>query len=137
MNEREQAKASLLTLAHDVGKYVVRTARNIETDSMLPLPEPILRMLIADLYEGRDGQRASLRFDQIVSSMSVLRNDMRLIAVRQLLTELDACEAGVRSQDSVSIRTAIDKALRIDSVLREVVAQPSGRNAPQSKRTTK
>ena len=47
-------------LAHDVGKYVARAARNLPASG--PVPAVLVGMLVDDLFALRDGQPASAVF---------------------------------------------------------------------------
>jgi hypothetical protein len=92
-------------LAHDVGKYVARTARNLPVPLTAPLPPELLAMLVRDLYALGAGERASARFDRLVEearrcSPPVQLDMVQLEEVRRLLGEVDALEPAVRTGEA-------------------------------------
>lgn len=91
-------------LRHDLGKYLQRTARNV--DATAPLDDELLAMLCEDLYATARGQRAS----QLYATLTGAAAEPRLVAQ---LAELDALEAGVRRNDRASVRRAIAIALAV------------------------
>ena len=96
-------------LRHDLGKYLARTARNV--DAAVPLDKELLAMLCEDLYATARGQRAS----QLYAALAGAAVEPRLVA---LLAELDALEAGVRRNDRASVQRAIAIALAVAAAVR-------------------
>lgn len=132
MRRDDNRQQALLMMVHDVGKYIVRTARNLENPPAGPLPEPLLRMLIADLYYGKQGVRPSQRFTELRSQFEV--QNPKLVQVGAWLAEIDALESAVCSQQSEAIRQVLALALEIDTVLRALLAearQPPARRGRQ------
>ncbi len=124
MKDRELQKQAILSLVHDVGKYLVRTARNLGQTPALPLPGALLQMLVTDLYEGKQGKRPSAHFSEVVASVPSLKADARLATISVLLQELDADEEAVREQNGPAVYRAIAKALQVEAALREVLSHP-------------
>jgi hypothetical protein len=101
-------------LAHDVGKYVARTARNIVLDGN-PLPAAVLDMLCKDLYALPRGGRASALF----ASLSAALPDAPILdAARALLQEADALEPSLRAGDPIAIARAVEITLAVEDSLR-------------------
>jgi len=97
-------------LAHDVGKYVARIARNVDPTG--PMPAALIPLLVKDLYELPTGGPASRRFAELAD------DDEALIPVRVALAEIDTLESGVRSGEPAACRRACALALEVESVLR-------------------
>lgn len=98
-------------LRHDLGKYITRTARNV--DAATELDEELLAMLCDDLYATYDGTRASQVFEQHAGEVAVATRAL----VRDLLRELDAIERDVRRADARAVRRAIAIACRVAEAL--------------------
>ena len=98
------------TLAHDVGKYVARTARNLPAEG--EIPQVLIDMLCRDLYALTDTQRASERFDELADGLEGLEE------VRAAFHEIDALEPSVRSGEPTAVRRAAELALAIEAQLR-------------------
>ena len=93
----DKALRWVATLAHDVGKYVARTARNLPDPITAPLGPELVAMLVRDLYALGQGERASVRFARLVEEAAPggppdRPGDVRLDEVRRLLAEVDALE---------------------------------------------
>jgi hypothetical protein len=127
MSPDEANRQGLLLLVHDVGKYIARTARNLGTPPALPLAPPLFRMLLADLYEGRQGQRPSHRFAELQQLVRTPELATPLDEVASLLSDLDRMEDAVRAADSAALVAAIAGAQAIDRKLRALL--PSSRPA--------
>lgn len=104
---------------HDVGKQVVRTARNVGPG---PLPPVLLRMLVSDLY-ALDGatspERASVRLARISDGL----DHPRLAEARAALAAIDALEARVRVGDATAIARAIELARSVEEALRALLEE--------------
>ena len=100
-------------LAHDVGKYVARTARNLPAEG--PIPRVLIDMLCRDLYALTDTQRASERFEELALGLD-------LHACRAHFAEIDALEARVREGELDAVRRAAALALQIEAELRDLGA---------------
>lgn len=113
-------------LMHDVGKQVARTARNVSDVGEGPLPDALLRMLIADLYAlpGSAGsERASARLERIARGLDDPRFARHLDAARAALVTLDAIEAEVRANDPAAVAHAIELARSVEVALRALLAE--------------
>lgn len=95
-------------LAHDVGKYVARVARNVPPDG--PFPAALGPLLVKDLYD-LPGGRASAVFRDLCPA-GVLDD------VREKLARLDALEPGVRASEPGACLEACALARAIDDALR-------------------
>ena len=103
-------------LAHDVGKYVARVARNVPPGE--PVPAALLPLLLDDLYALPAGGRASARFDELARGLA----DPRLAAARARLAEIDALEARVRAGEEEATVLACAAARAVEEALRAVAA---------------
>lgn len=101
-------------LQHDLGKYLARTARNVDPEA--PLDAELLAMLCDDLYATYDGMRASRVFARFESELG--DDDATRVLLRELLTELDAIEPRVRRGEDRAVRRAIAIACRVAEALR-------------------
>jgi hypothetical protein len=133
MPPKEAKQPGLVLLVHDVGKYVARTARNLESPPALPLAAPLFRMLLTDLYEGKQGQRPSLRFAELRRQVTTPELATPLEEVAALLTELDRLEIAVRAADSAALVRAIAVAQAIEQKLR-VLLVPSQPTTPGNRK---
>lgn len=113
---REDARARL---AHDVGKYVARIARNVAEGA--EVPAALVPLLAKDLYEAPGGGRPSARFAELAEGIE----DPRIDAARELLLRLDAIEAEVRAGERGACKEACVAAIRIERLLRELASEGS------------
>ena len=104
---------AFLRLAHDVGKYVARTARNLRG----PADPEVVRMLIRDLYELQPSRRASQVFAELASGLE----HPALAEVSALLRQTDALEPLVRRHDEAAVASAARLACEVERRLRELV----------------
>ena len=122
-NQRQKQQQIAQRLAHDVGKYVARTARNLPADGS-PLPSPLLAMLIGDLYGG--GERPGARFARLAEDFA----HARIAEVREHFATLDTLESDVRAGQSDAVARAAQIARQIEESLRELArlfARPVGK----------
>lgn len=104
-------------LAHDVGKYVSRIARNVPEAG--PMPAALVPLLAKDLYEQPGGGRPSARFEELAAAL----DDPRLPEARALLAEIDGLEPGVRGGDEAACLRAAAVARQLDVALRAIAAE--------------
>ncbi|MCB9594478.1 MAG: hypothetical protein H6719_17225 [Sandaracinaceae bacterium] len=97
-------------LAHDVGKYVARIARNAPAEG--PFPAALVPMLVKDLYALPGGKRASERFVELAP------DEVAMAPLHAALTEIDALEERVRAGDDEACRRACVRALEVEAALR-------------------
>jgi len=112
-------------LMHDVGKQVARTARNLRGVGG-PLPDTLLRMLIADLYAlpGSAGtERASERLSRLAQGLDERRFARHLDDARAALATLDTIEAEVRANEPAAVARAIELARSVELALRALLAE--------------
>lgn len=104
---------SAVRLRHDLGKYIARTARNV--DATTPLDAELLAMLCDDLYATYDGTRASLLFARLADELAdePAASPASLTRVRELLQELDAIESAVRRGEQRAVQRAIAIACQV------------------------
>ncbi len=105
-------------LAHDVGKYVARIARNVRAGEAFP--RALASMLARDLYELPSGGRASARFEELAAS---LPHDARLDRARALLAASDALEPAVRAAEERACGEACAHAREVESLLRDLAKE--------------
>jgi len=104
-------------LAHDVGKYVARTARNMPDGTWTP---ERVSMLLRDLYDLR-GERALQAFLRLAPPVtSPLASFPEWTTAHDLLCELDAMERELRARNEPALQSAARRALRVESALREL-----------------
>ena len=115
-------------LAHDVGKYVARAARNI--DDTPPAP-PILEMLLEDLY-ALDGRHAASRvFETAAATLTpALAALPDITACRERLRRIDHLEGDVRAGRADAVAEAARLAVSVDDTLRRLVRQVAEGNLP-------
>jgi hypothetical protein len=101
-------------LAHDVGKYVARTARNLPDPITAPLDGTLHAMLIADLYGDARAPRPAQRFAQLAASFV----EPRLDPVRVSFAALDALESDVRAGQLFAVQRAAALSRDIEDTLR-------------------
>ena len=104
------------TLAHDVGKYIARAARNLPPHGAIQ--PALISMLVADVFATHGGRPALARFDELAPELLTLTDDARLQAVRVLLIRTTAHEPAVRGGDAEASREVASLALEIESLLR-------------------
>ena len=101
-------------LVHDVGKYVARTARNLDERSLLS--PAIVSMLTRDLYDTFGGERASA----IVARSPLVAP--ALLRARDLLAGIDELEASVRAGETPAVRRAATLACEVERTLRSLLS---------------
>jgi hypothetical protein len=112
----EDVEERAAALAHDVGKYVVRVARNVRDGE--PVPVALVGMLARDLYETHRGERASARFDALAAGLpEPLRAADELESARALLAEIDVLEPRVRAADPEALAEALAAARALEATL--------------------
>lgn len=107
-------------LAHDVGKYVARVAKNVPEGA--PVPTALLPMLVRDLYELPGGLRASARFEGLAGAFV----GPRVERARACLAAIDALEPRVRAAEPEACREACALALEVERELRELAREARG-----------
>jgi TPR repeat protein len=109
------------TLAHDVGKYVARAARNLPAEG--EIPAVLAEMLVRDLWETHAGRPARARFDELAPELFALTGDPRLTAARALLESTSAHEQAARAGDATALRALAALALSVESTLRALARE--------------
>jgi hypothetical protein len=104
-------------LAHDVGKYVARIAKNVAEGS--DVPGALLPLLAKDLYEAPGGGRPSARFSELAEGI----DDPRIEEARGLLARIDAMEPDVRAGTREACNEACVTAIRVERLLRELASE--------------
>jgi len=104
-------------LAHDVGKYVSRTARNLPEGDV---PEVLVGMLLKDLYSIDGDRSASAAFEELAAPLEQLERDVRIGECREMLGEIDGLERAIRDGETSALRRAAELALEIGIRLRAV-----------------
>lgn len=108
-------------LAHDVGKYVSRTARNLPPG---PVPTPLVEMLAKDLWALPAGGTASEVFARLAAPLLAAPSaDPRLRTVEAHLVEIDGLEADVRAGREDAVRRASLLALEVEALLRALARE--------------
>ena len=115
-------RAATARLAHDVGHYVARTARNLSGE----LAQPLLDMLCRDLYGSGNEVRPSQLFVQLSGTIVEQMADSRLERVAAIFAELDAMEGQVRGGEPAAVVQAVRVACEIEESLRDLARQAAG-----------
>jgi hypothetical protein len=114
----EQAPRLAARLAHDVGKYVARTAHNVAPSAWTPA---LSRMLCRDLFELAAG-RASMVFEALANPIEALAGAQpELDQARRLLAEIDRLEPAVRVGEVSALVRAAVLALAVEEALRDLL----------------
>lgn len=108
-------------LAHDVGKYLARTARNLPATGALDAD--LIDMLCRDLYGDPGGPRPAARFATLADALLPLLPDQRLPEVGGKFGELADLENRVRSGQPAAVTRAVALALQIEQLLRALATQ--------------
>ena len=108
-------------LAHDVGKYVARTARNLPDG---PISRALVDMLVRDLFALPAGDRASAVFTRLAAA---LPSDERLERARAALAAIDALEPAIREGRPDEVRRAAALALDVETLLRAIARDGSAK----------
>ena len=115
-------------LAHDVGKYISRAARNLHE---LPPPQALLELLLDDLYALNGNVKASHLFEDRVTALEAMIGvHPALMKCREQLCRIDALEPAIRAGDSNAIQEAARAAISVDETLRALAGSLSERSAP-------
>lgn len=121
---REELEPLVGSLVHDVGKYIARTARNVPVPRPgappEPLPAPLHRMLVRDLYGDERTRRPRAVFVELALPIARLVPDTRLVDARALLSQLELSEAAVRAADPAAVEAACAAAREIERLLRAI-----------------
>ena len=105
-------------LAHDVGKYVARIARNVPPGA--EVPPALVPLLLKDLYETSGGRRASARFAELCAELAAPHPS--LDAARTSLARIDELERAVRAHDPAALREAASLARGVGDLLSKLAA---------------
>lgn len=106
------------SLAHDVGKYVARIARNVPAGG--PFPSALAPLLAKDLYEAPGGGRPSARFEALAAALPA---SDALDEARAHLAAIDALEGAVREADPAACVEACRRALEVERLLRGLAGE--------------
>ena len=107
-------------LAHDIGKYIARTAHNVRDGSFTP---ELADMLLADLYHLRGGRPLAMFLLLAPTEVRPLAGLPAWRAAHDALCELDAMEPALRARDSAALCKAARLALSVEGHLRDLVRQ--------------
>jgi hypothetical protein len=118
-DDRARVAEVATKIAHDVGKYVARMARNLPPGDG-PAPAALVGMLAKDLYETRAGMRASAVLDALAGEAAEIAGDARVKRARVLLAEADGIETAVRAGEAAAVRRGAAIALEVEGLLRDV-----------------
>jgi hypothetical protein len=111
----EAVRGWVARLAHDVGKYIARTARNVEPGGWTP---ELGRMLCRDLY-ALPGGRAAAVFERLASALERAAGPQPALAeVRGRLARIDRLEGRVRAGEPSALEEAAALSLAVEQDLR-------------------
>lgn len=120
-DERAKVERVAAKLAHDVGKYVAMTARNLPREG--PIAERIVASLVRDLYALEADERASAVLARLAAPLVALVELDGLAVARARLEAIDALEPEVRRGDPSAVRRACDLAREVEESLRAIARQ--------------
>jgi hypothetical protein len=120
------AREAAAQLAHDVGKYIGRVARNVTYD----VPPALAPLLLRDVYETHDGRPAIARLDALLPALGPLAHDPRIVAARDALQRAAALESAARAGDPEALRTLVHLARDVESELRALARALHDEGAP-------
>jgi hypothetical protein len=123
------AAAIARALAHDVGKYVARAARNLPPEG--PIPKVLADMLVRDLYAPLpSGVTPRARFDRLAAELEDAgATDARLADVRDRFDALMPLQAGIANGSTADMRKAAAEALAIERALSSLARDLSSGSA--------
>lgn len=126
MSPETDAGSIARALAHDVGKYVARAARNLPREG--PVPKVLIDMLVRDLYAPLpSGQTPRARFDVLAAELARAgATDARLADVAARFDGLLELRAAIDEGDQPAIRRAAAEALEIERDLSSLAGDLSG-----------
>lgn len=106
-------------LAHDVGKYMARTARNVAADGWTP---ELVAMLCRDLYP--QDRRLSLRFAELAQPLQPWQGSTAVLQqVSDLIAEAERREPEVRRADAAELNRVATIARQVEDLLRGLARQ--------------
>ena len=106
-------------LAHDVGKYMARTARNVTADGWSP---ELVAMLCRDLYP--QDRRLSLRFAELAQPLQPWQGPTAVLRqVSALLAEVERREPEVRRAVAEDLSRVAAIARQVEDLLRGLARQ--------------
>jgi hypothetical protein len=109
-------------LAHDVGKYVARTAHNVgEADCEADWTPALASMLARDLYALPGGRASAVFATSAQPIAAAIGPQSELANARDLLAQIDALEGAVRQGERPALARAARLALDVERILREFV----------------
>lgn len=116
---RGSLRAAASRLAHDVGKYLARTARNLPPHITAPIDAALLDMLCRDLYGAApQADRPALLFAKLSAPIAAQLGDPRLARAAEMFSELAALEEKVRSGELAAVERACGLAREVEQLLR-------------------
>lgn len=116
----EAAEETGAALAHDVGKYVTRIARNVQPGA--EVPAALVPLVVKDLYETHRGARASSRFAELREALPpALRGAAELTEAAERLARIDALEARLRAAEDGAAVSAVGLAREVEALLARVL----------------
>ena len=119
---RQPVRRLAARLAHDVGKYVARTARNAGEAEWT---KELAAMLCRDLYALPGGRASALLALRAEPIEAALGPQAELADARDLLEQIDALENAVRRGEPPALARAARLALDVERVLRELARRLS------------
>jgi hypothetical protein len=106
-------------LAHDVGKYMARTARNVAAEGWTP---ELVAMLCRDLYP--QDRRLSLRFAELARPLQPWQGPTAVLQqVSDLLAEAERREPEVRRAVATDLKRVATIARQVEDLLRGLARQ--------------
>ena len=133
MTDAHDTAAIAHVLAHDVGKYVARAARNLPREGAIP--KVLTDMLVRDLYaQLPSGPTPRDRFEVLAADLGDAGvDDARLAEVRARFEGIGPLREAIVSGDLAAIRSAAADALEIErslsSLARDLSAAAGGQRS--------
>lgn len=123
-------------LAHDVGKYLTRVARNLDPSPSAPLPAPVLAMLLADLYGPANdpSKRPHVVFKKLRQLLPPGVGEPQLVRCAECFARLDTLAESVAAGQAAAVAQAVRAAMAIDAELRALaLAHQAGSRRPAAR----
>ena len=117
LNALKAARAQAAKLAHDVGKYISRMARNLGDGD---IPQPVAVLLFKDLFAIDGKNTAANVFETYAAALEAIMKDSRLTECRIKLKEIDSLKGSIANEDTAAMRKAATLALEIEESLNDI-----------------
>jgi hypothetical protein len=137
MTPLTEQEAALTSLLHDIGKHIIRCAKNLRDNPLLPLSDSVFRLLIADLYGKETEPKPSEKFRETVRKYRLYETYPDLAHVADLFFQIEGLEMLVRDRETSAIQLAMELAIRVEAGIRAIVEKILAAKRPPRPRPRK